>query len=65
MPKPAARKIPFNCYLTSEQLDQLDALSEEHAKPRAELVREAVEEYIARKAKSTTRRTGKAVNRTG
>lgn len=59
MPKPADRKIPFNCYLTSELLDQLDALSEQHGKPRAELVREAVGEYISRKAKFTARKKEK------
>lgn len=65
MPKPADRKIPFNCYLTAEQLDRLDALSEEHGKPRAELVREAIEDYITRKAKATTRRKEKSFKRAG
>ncbi len=43
------RKIPFNCYLTLSQLEELDAVSEQIGKPKAELVREAVAEYLARK----------------
>ena len=43
------RKIPFNCYLTLSQLQELDKVSEEEGKPKAELVREALAEYLVRK----------------
>ena len=43
------RKIPFNCYLTLSQLQELDKVSEEEGKPKAELVREAIAEYLLRK----------------
>ncbi|MCA1596419.1 MAG: ribbon-helix-helix domain-containing protein [Chloroflexi bacterium] len=42
-----SRKVPFNCYLSVEQLDALDRVSENEGKPRAQLVREAVERYLA------------------
>lgn len=42
------RKIPFNCYLTLSQLEKLDTVSEQIGKPKAELVREAVAEYLVR-----------------
>ena len=44
------RKIPFNCYLTLSQLEDLEMVSREEGKPKAELVREAITEYLARKA---------------
>ena len=44
------RKIPFNCYLTLSQLEDLETVSREEDKPKAELVREAVTEYLSRKA---------------
>ena len=44
------RKIPFNCYLTLSQLEELDTFSEQIGKPKAELVREAIAEYLIRKA---------------
>ena len=44
-----SRKVPFNCYLSVEQLDVLDLVSERERRPRAELVREAVEIYLARR----------------
>ena len=44
------RKIPFNCYLTLSQIEELDAVSEQVGKPKAELVREAIAEYLGRKA---------------
>lgn len=43
------RKVPFNCYLSVEQLDALDRVSESEGKPRAQLVREAVARYLAEK----------------
>jgi len=43
------RKIPFNCYLTLSQLQELDDVSEQEGKPKAEIVREAIAEYLARK----------------
>ena len=48
------RKIPFNCYLTLRQLEQLDDLSEQEDRPKAELVREAVGQYLARKEQGKT-----------
>lgn len=44
------RKIPFNCYLTLSQLQELDHVSEAEGKPKAEIVREAIAEYLGRKA---------------
>ncbi|OGG54937.1 MAG: hypothetical protein A3F84_06895 [Candidatus Handelsmanbacteria bacterium RIFCSPLOWO2_12_FULL_64_10] len=44
------RKIPFNCYLTLSQLEELEAVAEEVGKPKAELVREAIAEYLVRQA---------------
>ena len=44
------RKIPFNCYLTLSQLEDLETVSREEGKPKAELVREAITDYLARKA---------------
>ena len=44
------RKIPFNCYLTLSQLEDLEVVSREEEKPKAELVREAITEYLARKS---------------
>lgn len=44
------RKIPFNCYLTLSQLQDLEEVAEEEGKPKAELVREALTEYLVRKA---------------
>ena len=44
------RKIPFNCYLTLSQLEDLEMVSREEGKPKAELVREAITEYLTRKA---------------
>jgi hypothetical protein len=44
------RKVPFNCYLSVSQLDALDVASEREGRPRAELVREAVEIYLAGRA---------------
>lgn len=41
-----SRKVPFNCYLSVEQLDALDVASEREGRPRAELVREAVTQYL-------------------
>lgn len=41
-----SRKVPFNCYLSVEQLDALDIASEREGRPRAELVREAVTQYL-------------------
>ena len=40
------RKIPFNCYLTLSQLEDLEAVSSAEGKPKAELVREAITEYL-------------------
>lgn len=42
-----SRKVPFNCYLSVEQLDALDSASETEGRPRAEIVREAVAQYLA------------------
>ena len=42
------RKIPFNCYLTLAQLEELEMVSAKEGKPKAELVREALAEYLAR-----------------
>ena len=47
--KVSERKIPFNCYLTLSQLQDLDEVAAEEEKPKAELVREAITEYLARK----------------
>lgn len=44
------RKIPFNCYLTLSQLEELEAVAEEVGKPKAELIRQAVTEYLVRQA---------------
>ena len=44
------RKIPFNCYLTLSQLEDLETASREEGKPKAELVREAITAYLARRA---------------
>jgi metal-responsive CopG/Arc/MetJ family transcriptional regulator len=49
MPKRGERKIPFNCYLTSDQLDELDALAEADSMSKAEIIREAVTEYISKR----------------
>ena len=43
------RKIPFNCYLTISQLETLEKVSDAEGKPKAELIREAITEYLARK----------------
>ena len=47
--KISERKIPFNCYLTLSQLEDLEILSDAEGKPKAELVREAIKEYLERK----------------
>ena len=44
--KVSERKIPFNCYLTLSQLQDLDEVAAEEEKPKAELVREAITEYL-------------------
>ena len=47
--KMSDRKVPFNCYLPLSQLQGLEIVSEEEGKPKAELVREAIAEYLTRK----------------
>ena len=47
--KVSDRKIPFNCYLTLAQLQKLDEVAEDEGRPKAELVREAVTEYLTKK----------------
>ncbi len=47
------RKIPFHCYLTPELLMDLDALSDQERRPKAELVREAIEQYVVERKKET------------
>ena len=47
--KISERKIPFNCYLTISQLEMLEKVAEAEGKPKAELIREAITEYLARK----------------
>ncbi len=42
----AERKIPFNCYLTLAQLEELEVVSAQKGRPKAELIREAVAEYL-------------------
>lgn len=43
------RKIPFNCYLTISQLETLEKVADAEGRPKAELIREAIAEYLARK----------------
>ena len=47
--KVSERKIPFNCYLTLSQLEALEMLADVEGKPKAELVREAITEYLAQR----------------
>lgn len=47
--KVSERKIPFNCYLTISQLEDLEMVSGEEGKPKAELVREAITDFLVRK----------------
>lgn len=59
MPRIASeRKIPFNCYLTLSQLEELEMVSEKEGKPKAELVREALTEYLARVGQQKQQLTG-------
>lgn len=46
------RKVPFNCYLSVDQMDALDRVSEAERRPRAEIVREAVAQYLAARGES-------------
>ncbi len=48
MPKKVEdRMLMFNCYLTGAQLTELERVAEEERRPKAELVREAVAQYLA------------------
>ena len=52
------RKIPFNCYLTLSQLEELEMVSAKEGKPKAELVREALTEYLTRVSNRRNQLTG-------
>ena len=41
-----SRKVPFNCYMSVDQMDALDRISEREGRPRAQLVREALARYL-------------------
>ena len=56
----AERKIPFNCYLTLSQLEELEMVSAKEGKPKAELVREAVTEYLIRVGNQRNQLAGQA-----
>ncbi|HET6387713.1 MAG TPA: ribbon-helix-helix protein, CopG family [Armatimonadota bacterium] len=49
------RKVPFNCYLSVDQMDELDRVSELERRPRAEIVREAVARYLSDRSEGEAR----------
>jgi hypothetical protein len=47
------RKVPFTGFLEVRQLAEIDRLAKESARPKSEILREALDEYLTARAPAT------------